>query len=127
MLTIRFEGLDKLRSNLKQAPKVLISEVEKAINRAMLKVQSEAQSRTPVKTGLLKSSIGGAQGYFVTQGWRGEMGTNLKYAFWVEVRHRAKHDTGEWGYMQKGIQASMPFIRDEIEKVAGKVALTITK
>lgn len=111
MITVKVTGLDKLQSRLKTAPRKLEQEVGIAIGQGLAMAETEAKRRTPVATGLLRSSIAGAGGYRRVTGLRGEMGTNVDYAYWVEVRRNTRHLVGEWGYMEKGAKAAVPFIQ----------------
>lgn len=126
MIKVTFTGLDRLAARMKQAPATLEKELHVALGQSLLMAESEAKRRTPVDTGNLRSSIAGSGGYSFVEGLRAGMGTNVKYAYWVEVRKDLRHTTGEWGYMQKGAEASVPFVKEIMEKVLGKVATSIT-
>lgn len=126
MLNVRITGLDRLAQRMKSAPATLEKEISHALGRGLMMAETEAKRRTPVSTGNLRSSIGGSGGYRYVRGLVAGVGTNVKYAFWVEVRKDLRHKVGEWGFMQKGAKASVPFIQSEVEKVAGKVAAYIT-
>ena len=88
-------------------------------------VETESAKRTPVATGLLRSSIGGAQGYKWVRGWRASVGTNVKYAKYVHEGH-GRHKVGERKFMEKGAKASEQFISQSMERAVDRVARHIT-
>lgn len=126
MIKVTFTGLDRLASQIKKAPATLEKELHIGLGQSLLMAEAEAKRRTPVDTSNLRSSIAGSGGYSFVEGLRAGMGTNVKYAFWVEVRKDVHHNVGEAGYMEKGAEASVPFIKEIMEKVLGKVATQIT-
>ena len=127
MLSIRFTGLDRLSQRMKTAPRELERELEHALGRGLAMAQSESQRRTPVDTGYLRSSIGGAGGFSFVRGLIAAVGTNVRYAIFVHERLKLRHPVGGARFMEKGAKAATPFIQKEIEKVAGKVAVHITR
>lgn len=127
MLSIKITGLDRLTSRMKSAPRTLEREISNALGRGIAMVETESKRRTPVETGYLKSSIGGAGGYSFVRGWIAGVGTNVKYAIFVHERMGLRHPVGGAKFMEKGAKAAIPFIRKEIERVAGKVAIHITR
>lgn len=127
MIAIRFTGLDKVLRNFKEAPQTVKDELKMALGRSLAMAEGEAKRRTPVDTGNLRSSIGGAGGYrFITDLFAG-VGTNVKYAFWVEVRDNVRHAVGEAGFMRKGAEASVEFISAELTKAARRIAASLVK
>lgn len=122
MITVTFINMDKLLGKLRRAPSELASEIGRTMGQSMLFAQREAQARTPVEFGILKSSIGGSGGYFINEGLKGEVGTNVDYAFWVEVRDNVIHKTGQAHFMEEGAKAAEPFIQKEFEDLAEKLA-----
>lgn len=127
MLAIRFTGLDKVLRNFDAAPANVKDEVRMALGRSVAFAEGEAKRRTPVDTGNLRSSIGGAGGYRFVEDARAGVGTNVKYAFWVEVRENVRHAVGEAGYMMKGATAAAPYIQMELEKAARRIAQSLVK
>ncbi len=126
MIKVTFSGLDRLARNMKKAPAVLERELHIGLGQSLLVAEAEAKRRSPVDTGNLRSSIAGAGGYSYVNGLQAGMGTNVKYAFWVEVNERARHPVGQAHFMQEGAESSVPFIQKIIEEVLGKVATSIT-
>ena len=112
---MRVTGLDILARNFSKASPTLQSEIKKALGRSLAIAESEAKSRTPVDQGILKASIAGGGGFRFIENLRAGMGTNLSYAYWVEVRKDVRHTTGSWGYMQKGAAAAAPFIKETMQ------------
>ena len=127
MLSIRFSGLDRLVSRVDSAPREIETQLSKALGRSIAMAETESKRRTPVDTGYLRSSIGGAGGYEFVRGFTAGVGTNVNYAIFVHERTGLRHPVGGAKFMEKGLQAALPFIERELEKVAGKVALYITK
>lgn len=119
-------GLEDLARKMRGAPQEMEGEITKALGRGLEMAKTESQRRTPVLTGYLKSSIGGAGGYNFVRGMTAEVGTNLKYAYYVH-EYNYRHKVGEMLFMEKGAKAAIPYIQREMEKVAEKVAIFITK
>lgn len=126
MIQVKFTGLNSLAAKMKQSPNVLTKNIKIGLGKSMLMAETEAKRRTPVDTSNLRSSIAGAGGYKFNNGLQAGFGTNVKYAFWVEVRKDVKHRVGEWGYMEKGAKAATPFIQKIMSEVMGEVATSIT-
>lgn len=127
MLSIRFIGLERLQSRMNSAPKEIETQLSKALGRSIAMAETESKRRTPVDSGYLRSSIGGAGGYQFVRGFTAGVGTNVNYAIYVHEKTGLRHPVGDAKFMEKGLKAAMPFIERELEKVAGKVALYITK
>lgn len=125
MLSIRFTGLDRLASRMSSAPRELEKQLAKALGRSIAMAETESKRRTPVDTGYLRSSIGGAGGFSFVRGFTAGVGTNVNYAIFVHERIGLRHPVGGAKFMEKGAKAALPFINKEMEKVAGKVALYI--
>ena len=115
MITFRITGFEDLRKKFRGSTAVLDREVKEALGKSILKVEAESKRRTPVDTGLLKSSIGGARGWSWVRGWVASVGTNVKYAFYVHEGH-GRHNTGEREFMDKGLKASVDFIDRMLKK-----------
>ena len=87
--------------------------------------ETESKRRTPVDTGLLRSSIGGTRGWSWVRGLRASVGTNVEYAL---KQHEGfyRHKVGERKYMEKGAKAAIPFIKGRFNKAADNVARHLT-
>lgn len=127
MVSIRFTGLDDLRKNFSNFPQLVEKIVGSALGKSIAMVETEAKRRTPVRTGLLQSSIGGEGGYSFVRGLTAGVGTNVKYAWFVETNKKSKHNVGEWGYMEKGAKASESFIVKKMEEAMKEIANQLTK
>lgn len=125
-ISIKITGLSQLIRSFKQAPKILDEEITTALNQSIMLIQRNVRLRTPVKTGRLRTSIGGSYGWKWIRQRIASIGTNVKYAFWVEVRS-ARHDVGMVHYFQKGVEASMGGISKFFEKAMERFAKKITK
>lgn len=122
MITVRFTGLDALRENLVNAPDTVEKHVSKALGLSLSAVEMEAKKRTPVDTGLLQGSIGGEGGYSYVRGLTAGVGTNVRYAVYVETNERARHKTGQAHYMEEGVGAASDFIQDKFEEAMENIA-----
>lgn len=126
MIEVRFTGLNNLVKRMKNAPQEIEKELSMALGRGIAMAETESKRRTPVATGYLRSSIGGMGGYQFVRGLTAGVGTNVKYAIYVHENMRSRHTVGEAKFMEKGAKASIPFIKTEVEKVAGRVATYLT-
>lgn len=126
MISMKVKGLDELISKTNKANRVLDSEVKKALGQSVAMVEGESKRRTPVDTGLLRSSIGGARGWQWVRGWTASIGTNVGYAKYVHEGN-ARHTVGERKFMEKGLTASQNFIERAMTKALGKTARSFTK
>jgi len=126
MISVRVTGSADLIAKLARAPDYLKDELSKAMGRSVAMAEAESKRRTPVLTGLLRSSIGGAQGYREVQPLRGELGTNVRYAVYVHEGH-GKHKVGERKFMEKGLKSATPFIRKTIETALRAVITRIAR
>jgi len=126
MISISITGLDKLHENFGQGQKFLEQELNRALGRSIAMAGTESQRRTPVDTGLLKSSIGGESGYSFVRGLTAGIGTNVKYAIFVH-EGKGSHKVGESHFMEKGLDASKPYIIEQFEKAMGGLAVKLTK
>jgi len=134
-ISIKFTGLNQLIRNFKQAPRVLDEEIKTALNQSIALIQRNVKLRTPVDFGRLRASIGGGafkggaypMGYGIRKGKRvASIGTNVKYAHWVEVRP-ARHTVGTVGYFRKGVKASLDGITKLFEAAMKRVGQRLTK
>ena len=129
-VTVKFTGLDQLIRKFKQAPKVLNQETEKAMNQSILLIQRNVRTRTPVDTGRLRTSIGGAYGWKRVGQRVASIGTNVKYAIYVEdpknTLHQ-RHSTGQRLYFKEGVKVSMSGITKFFEAAMKRVAQRLTR
>lgn len=104
-VSIKITGLDKLQKSVNNANRDMEKIVQNALGKSVAMVETEAKRRTPVLTGLLRSSIGGEQGYSFVRGLTAGVGTNVKYALAVNEGHKSMSK-----FMEKGADASLKFI-----------------
>jgi len=114
---IKITGLDDIIKRYPQAPARIEQGIKRAFLKSLFSAIQQVRTRTPVKTGHLKRSIGNPAfgGWKWIKGKIASMGTNINYAIWVEVR-RARHPVGDWKYMERGIQASLKNIKGFFER-----------
>jgi len=125
-VSIKITGLSQMIRKFKQAPKILDEEIGKAMSKSIGLIQRNVRMKTPVDTGRLRTSIGGTYGWrWIRQRMAG-IGTNVKYALWVEVR-KARHPTGTSGYFQKGVKASLTGITKFFELAMRRTAQKLTR
>lgn len=127
MITVNVTGLKELSKAFSKGSQLVKDEIKIALGQAISMAEGEAKRRTPVDTGLLRSSIGGSGGFKTVEGLRASVGTNLSYAYYVEVRKDLQHPVGEWGFMQKGAKAASPFIVSVLEKAMERIAKGLVK
>ena len=125
-IVVSFSGLDELQASVRQAPDFVEKTTQKALVDSIAMIEGESKRRTPVATGLLMSSIGGAQGYKYVRGLTAGVGTNVKYAIYVHEGH-GKHVIGERKFMEKGLEASKNFIEKRFGEAMKEVANFIGK
>lgn len=119
-------GLKELNERFNDAPDIVESEVQQALSDSIAMVETESKRRTPVDTGLLRSSIGGEQGFNFVKGLTAGVGTNVKYAIFVH-EGRGKHKVGEREFMKKGAEASREFINRMFSKAMKNIAERLAK
>lgn len=123
---ITVTGLKELNARFNEAPDIIEHEVAQALADSIAMVETESKRRTPVKTGLLRSSIGGEEGFSFVRGLTAGVGTNVKYAIHVHEGH-GKHVTGERKFMEKGAEASELFISRVFDKAIKNVSEALAK
>ena len=127
MISVRFTGLENLEKGFAKTPRFLEAVVKVALKRSIGMVETEAKRLTPVATGLLRSSIGGVQGYSYVRGLTAGVGTNVQYAIYVEGSDRARHSIGQAHFMEQGVENSRKYIKSEFEKAMVLLANKIVK
>lgn len=125
-ISIKITGLKQMINKYRQAPKILDEEIRTALSQSIILIQKNVRLRTPVDTNILRASIGGMKGWKRIGQRIAGIGTNVKYAFWVEVRP-ARHATGMVGYFRKGVEASMKGITKFFEQAMKKFANRVSK
>lgn len=125
-IKIEITGLKELMRNFKKSPQILNEETETALKKSLTLIERNVKMRTPVDYGRLRTSIGGAEGWRWVREKVASIGTNVKYAFWVEVKP-ARHKTGESHYFEKGVKASFPGISKIFEQAMQRFAKRVTK
>lgn len=146
-LSIRIEGLEELEALFAGSERIVHEELDRAMQRSTQRVRADVQRGTPVDTGRLRSSITqeiqgrGAE-------LRGVVGTNVKYAPFVEYGTRPhwppvsalevwarRHGTTAWavarGIARRGTKARRMFerafeknvgwIKDEFDAVGERI------
>ena len=126
MISIKISGLDKLIRNMKNAPAAMKEELELAMGQSIEMIEGESKRRAPLKTGILRSSIGGTQGWKNIKPFISSVGTNVKYA-WLQHEGNFKHRVGEKKYMEKGAKASESYVEKRFNQAIEKLAKGITK
>ncbi len=127
MITVSFTGLAELQETFGRSSSIVEEAVKKALGLSLSAVEMESKKRTPVDTGLLQGSIGGEGGYSYIRGLTAGIGTNVQYAIYVEQNERARHNTGEAHYMEHGVEAASPFIKEKFEGAMEEVARKLTE
>jgi len=128
MISVSFTGLSELQNNFRQSPDVLERLIGIALGKSIGMAETQAKIRTPKDTGVLRSSIGGeSNGFKYVRGLEAGVGTNIKYAIYVEKNLKARHPIGEAGYMEKGINASMDFIIKQFEGAMKELGKQLVK
>jgi hypothetical protein len=121
MISIQITGLEEINDAFKKAPEFIVECIGQALMNSIAMVETEAKRLTPVDTGLLRSSIGGEQGWSYVEGLTAGVGTNVKYAFFVETGN-AKHKVGQSHFMETGAKNATNYIQSEMEKAMEKLA-----
>lgn len=126
MITVSITGFDKLVQRAKGADVLIEREIRKALGDSIAMAETESKRRTPVDTGLLRSSIGGSRGFRSIRSFFAEVGTNVEYAIHVHEGH-GRHVVGERKYMEKGAKAATPYIRKRLQEALENVTRQITR
>jgi hypothetical protein len=125
--SIKFTGLKEAKSFFAKSPIIFEQEIGVAIGRSLAMFGTEIKKRTPVDTGLLRSSIGSESfGYQYVRGLTGGIGTNIKYAVYVNDGN-GKHATGQRQFIEGGLEAGTPFFEQEIMKALERLASKINQ
>ena len=85
----KITGVDAIIRKINNAPKKVAEESTKIINESVKEISNAAKSKVPVKTSLLKNSIGYT---LYTQGVGASVYANTRYAAYVEF------GTGDFGF-----------------------------
>lgn len=125
MISLRLTGLDNLQKNFSRSPELVELVVGQALANSIAMIETEAKRLTPVDTGLLRSSIGGAQGFSYVKGLTAGVGTNVKYAIFVELGN-GKHKVGQSHFMEDGAKNAMPYVEREFEKAMVELSEKLT-
>lgn len=80
MMSVRIEGLDKLREAFKKAPDIVAGAFREAIGKAIFGLEAAAKPITPIDTGFLRNSM--ASEIFATQ-LGGQIINTAPYASYV--------------------------------------------
>lgn len=118
----------EVEANLEKFEKELPSILEKGLEKACLIVENSAKQKCPVDDGQLRQSIN-----HIVKGKKGEVGTNVEYAPYVEVGTgiystegngrqtpwKYRDAKGEW-HTTKGMK-SQAFLRPALDMNRGKI------
>lgn len=115
-LSIRVENIEQIKRFIKSRPEELKKELGKAVKESALLVKKEAQRRTPVATGALRTSI-----QVKTTESEGEIFTNNRYAVFVHENLRARHPVGEAKYLSKAYRYSRQQIKEIFKKAINEI------
>lgn len=126
-LSVTFTGLAELEGQFAKSPEIVEAAVQKALGLSLAEVEHQSKERTPVATGLLQGSIGGAGGYSYIKGLSAGIGTNVVYAGYVEDNEKAHHNNGEAHYMEHGVEAATPFIEKVFGDAMNDIAVKLTE
>lgn len=126
MISLKITGLTDLRGRFNKAPDFIEKVIGKALKNSIAMVETEAKRLTPVDTGLLRSSIGGTQGYSYIKGLTAGVGTNVKYAVYVN-EGSASHKIGQSHFMEDGVKNATSYIKDEFKKAMITLSEKLTK
>ena len=119
---------DEVQASLNQFEKNLPNLLEAALEKACLIVENSAKQNCPVNDGQLRQSIS-----HIVEGTKGEVGTNVEYAPYVEVGTGIystegngrqtpwsyKDAKGEW-HTTKGMKAQ-PYLKPALDENRGRV------
>lgn len=125
MVSIKLTGLESLQKGLGEFQDIFEKEISKSLGKVISYMGTESQRRTPVATGLLKSSIGGTGGYSFVRGLTAGIGTNVRYAIYVHEGN-GRHKVGERKFMEKGAEASISYTEREMKSALERVATHVT-
>jgi len=128
-ITIKIEGLEKLKDAFKKSPGIVREQIQKAIALSVALVNREAKIEAPVRTGRLRSSIRSR-----IQPFKGIVEPTVDYAIYVHegtsahiirpVRRKALYWKGAKHPVKMvhhpGTKAN-PFMKRGAEKAEGKV------
>lgn len=83
-MAVTIKGLGSLQAKLKKLDPVTRTAIGIGVQKAALKVEGDAKTRSPVDTGALRRSIN-TSGRSLPNGAQAEVTTNLEYAPYVEL------------------------------------------
>lgn len=83
-MSMKIEGLEKLRSVLKKAPGVVKEQIQRAISLSVILIERGARKEAPVKTGTLRRAIRHKIAPF-----KGTVSSNVAYGVYVHEGTRA--------------------------------------
>lgn len=77
-MSMKIQGLERLKSVLKESPAIVREQMQKAISLSAILVQRKAREEAPVKTGTLRRGIKSKIVPF-----KGTIESKTKYGYWV--------------------------------------------
>ena len=103
---IRITNLDEIRAAFAKAPRIMTVNLQKAIQRSILRIGARSRRNTPVRTGRLRASH--YERFY--SGLKGEVGTNTSYDLFV---HEGTRFMRGRPYLRMAVDQSQTDVDDE--------------
>ena len=117
--TIDVRGMKGFQKAMRESPRDLKDEIEKAMKKAVFKAEGEIKPITPVDTGRMRASI-----KHYIQPLEGEIFPTVDYAIYV---HEGTKYMGARPFMEQGLNYAKPsiedYFRNAIQNSLDKIAL----
>jgi HK97 gp10 family phage protein len=113
-IAIELQGIKSLVKDFNNAPPVIKSEINKAINFSGVKIQREARTTAPVDTGNLRSQIR----FKNTRQGQGVIGSYAQYSIYVHEGTRFQNGNP---YMDRAVQISTPMVNVYFNKAVKNI------
>lgn len=97
-ISIRITNLPQIRAAFSKAPKEMVKELNKAIQKTVLSIGRDSRRSTPVDTGRLRAST-----YEKFSNLKGEVGTNTSYDIFV---HEGTRYMRGRPYLRKAVESN---------------------
>ena len=107
-ITITIPSLNKFRNAVASFPQIAFPMIDRAIRQSIFEVQREAQMRTPVATGRLRSSYATRFGNL-----EGAVGPTVEYAIFV---HEGTRFMGGRPFLEQGMETAKESILGHFRK-----------
>lgn len=116
--TINVRGMRGFQRAMKESPRDLKNEIEKAMKKSVFKAEGEIKPITPVDTGRMRASI-----KHYLKPLEGEIFPTVDYAIYV---HEGTKYMAARPFMEQGLKYAKPtienYFKDAIEKTLDKIA-----